>query len=191
MKPRKLHYCLTTGLLLLLTVMAHAPRAGAQIFVSSNDNTIWQFTSAGVGTLFASTGLNNPRGLAFDSLGRLYVANRGDQTITRFDANGTPFLFAGIPLDFTQGLNEPVGLAFDSASSTLFVANRNGNTIGKFSTLGNGFQTMTVFANTGLNRPFALAINNGKLYVANDADSTIVTFQIGGNGTPRPLPPPA
>ena len=36
------------------------------------DATIYKFTPSGVRSVFASTGLNHPSGLAFDSTGNLY-----------------------------------------------------------------------------------------------------------------------
>jgi len=38
--------------------------------------------------VFASTGLNEPLGLMFDSAGNLYAANRGNDTIEKFSATG-------------------------------------------------------------------------------------------------------
>ena len=51
---------------------------------NSGNNTIEKFTPGGTGTVFASTGLNNPQGLALDSSGNLLVANAGSNTIMRF-----------------------------------------------------------------------------------------------------------
>ncbi len=61
------------------------------IYVSySGDNTIRKFdsfTGADLG-VFASTGLNQPQGLAFDSTGNLFVANYGNNTIMKFTSDG-------------------------------------------------------------------------------------------------------
>jgi DNA-binding beta-propeller fold protein YncE len=71
-------------------------------FVSS---TIEKFTPGGVGTVFASTGLNHPVGLAFDSGGNLYAVNSFDNTIYRFTPDGVGTLFA------STGLNRPTYIA--------------------------------------------------------------------------------
>ena len=63
------------------------------------NNTIVRYTPAGVGSVFASTGLLNPYGLAFDPLGNLYAANAGNGTIEKFSSTGTDL---GI---FASGLN--------------------------------------------------------------------------------------
>jgi DNA-binding beta-propeller fold protein YncE len=55
-------------------------------------------------TIFASTGLNHPTDLAFDSAGYLYVVNNGNNTIARFSPDGSTSVFAN------TGLNGPVGI---------------------------------------------------------------------------------
>jgi DNA-binding beta-propeller fold protein YncE len=87
-----------------------------------------------------------PRGLAFDSAGFLYAAN-GNNTIVRFDAAGTPFLFAN------TGLHGPVGIGFDSQGN-LYAVNDDNSTIVKFDASG----TPTLFANNSLNTPYLIAI---------------------------------
>jgi hypothetical protein len=54
--------------------------------------------------LFASTGLNAPAGLAFDSRTNLYVANSGNNTIQKFDVAGSGSLFADTQLSGPQFL---------------------------------------------------------------------------------------
>jgi WD40 repeat protein len=119
-------------------------------------NTIMKFDSSGNASVFAdaSSGLNMPEGLAFDSSGNLYVANAntlvggtGDNTILKFDSSGQGSLFA---ISGTNNYSD--GLAFDS-SGNLYVANWNDGTIGKFDSSGNG----SVFA-SGLINPSFIAI---------------------------------
>jgi DNA-binding beta-propeller fold protein YncE len=59
---------------------------------------------------FATTGLNAPAGLAFDSRGNLYVSNRGDNTIRKFSRTGTDLGYFA-----ATGMAGPVGLAFSRA----------------------------------------------------------------------------
>ncbi len=44
--------------------------------------------------MFSTTGLNVPIGLAFDASGNLYVGNRGNGTIEKFDPSGNASVFA-------------------------------------------------------------------------------------------------
>ncbi len=127
-----------------------------QSALTANGYAIEEFNKNGVGTLFASLGLNYPTGLAFDKNGNLYVANAywgtgnpvqpGQNTIEKFDTNGVGTVFAN------SGLDNPQGMAFDSAGN-LYVANLGNGTIEEFNTNGVG----TVFA-SGLDRPVGLAI---------------------------------
>ena len=57
---------------------------------NSENNTIEEFGTNGVGSVFASTDLDDPFGLAFDSAGNLYVANYANSTIVEFGTNGDP-----------------------------------------------------------------------------------------------------
>jgi DNA-binding beta-propeller fold protein YncE len=49
------------------------------LFVANaGNNTIDEFKSSGVGTVFPNAGVNDPAGLAFASSGDLYVSNIGN-----------------------------------------------------------------------------------------------------------------
>jgi sugar lactone lactonase YvrE len=146
------------------------------LFVANtfDTNGIVSFTSAGVGSAFASFGDDFPGGVAFDSSGNLYVAitseSGGQDHIEKFNS-------AGVGTTFATGVSQPRGLAFNSTGN-LFVANSNFDTIEEFTPSGVG----TVFADTDMNSPGALAFNaTGTLFVANEAD--IVEFNSSGVGT--------
>src|SRR5881628_10384 len=68
----------------------------------------------------------------------IYVANYGNNTIEKFDANGQSTLFA------RSGLSSPIGLAFDS-SGNLYVGNWGSSTIVKYDASG----SETLFADLG------------------------------------------
>ena len=159
--PLSLLLAAFAGLAVILTPID--ARAAATIYVSNaGNNTIEQFTEAGVGSIFASTGLNNPQGLAFDSAGNLYVANVGDNTIVKFTPGGVGSVFA------STGPNGPYSLAFDSAGNLYAVipgSELHTGTLEKFTPGGIG----SVFA-TGLLITFpsgGLAFDSaGDLYLA-------------------------
>jgi sugar lactone lactonase YvrE len=138
-------------------------------------NTIFKFTPGGIKTPFI-TGLNNPRGLAFDGAGNLFEADGGSGMIFKIAPDGTKTTFA-------SGLNVPFALAFDS-SGNLFEADLGSNTIFEFAPDG----TKTTFA-TGLDGPRGLAFDaTGNLFVAEstgiskiDPAGTKTTFASGLN----------
>jgi len=76
------------------------------------NNTIYDFSSNGVESIFATKGLNEPSGLAFDASGNLFVANEGNNTITEYDSNGNESLFAT-----TNSLAGPIAVATPEPSS--------------------------------------------------------------------------
>src|SRR5208282_3761301 len=102
----------------LAAVLSLTTVTAQNIFVANSAyGTVSEFNSSGslVNGAWA-TGLGWPYGLAFDSSGNLYVANRGNGTIEKFSPGGVDL---GA---FATGLNGPSGPAFDS-SGNLYVAN--------------------------------------------------------------------
>ena len=72
--------------MLVCLFFANDPAHADDIYVATAySNTIVKFDSNGNGSVFANSGLNQPRELAFDSSGNLYAANYGNSTIVKFD----------------------------------------------------------------------------------------------------------
>jgi uncharacterized repeat protein (TIGR03803 family) len=168
---------------LLLLAVPGSSRAAILYVTNYGNDTIEEFSSSGVGTLFASVpssvALSEPVALAFDSGANLYEGYAyEDGAIEKYyqsggvlSSNGTVFASAG--------LDEPFGLAFDSAGN-LYAANYYNNTIEKFNSSGAG----TLFANAGLAGPSGLAFDSaGNLYVANYDNDTIKKYNSSGVGT--------
>ncbi|MFI5362472.1 MAG: hypothetical protein ACHQ49_10920 [Elusimicrobiota bacterium] len=153
-----------------------------------------------------STGMYEPKGLAYDSAGqRLFVADTYDNRVLVYNVasitNGmaasnvlgqTGFLAAGSALTQT-GMNGPDGLAYDSAHQHLFVADSNNNRVLVFfvSTISNGMTASIVLGQPGyttsaaspidantMNNPNALAYdqNNGRLFVADSGNNRVLVF---------------
>ena len=80
-----------------------------------------------------------PMGLAFDAAGNLYVANHGNNTISKVTPAGAVSTFV------SSGLDCPDGLAFDAAGN-LYVANNGNNTISKVTPAG----AVSTFVSSGL-----------------------------------------
>jgi WD40 repeat protein len=98
-------------------------------------------------SVFASGLVDEPWGLAFNSIGNLYAAigEQGDE-IDKFDSSGNRSTFA-------SGLENTLsGLAFDSGDN-LYVGCWRSGTIDKFDSSGN----MSIFA-SGLNNPQFIAV---------------------------------
>jgi DNA-binding beta-propeller fold protein YncE len=154
--------------------------AMAQSFSSTigDISNIYKFAPDGTRTLIGSVGFDG-FGLALDSAGNLYAADRSGQTVYKFAPDGTRTVFAG-PSAFADGTG-PACLAFDSAGN-LFVSAEGGP--------GNG--TILVFTPdgmkstfaTGLTTPRGLAFDGfGNLFVAESnpaPDGDILKFAPGG-----------
>jgi sugar lactone lactonase YvrE len=141
---------------LLLT----ASGASAQnLFVSENisSGVIYEYSPAGVRSTFASTGLNYPYGMAFNSSGNLFVANNIDDAgvggfVTEYGPGGTTTTIPSGP--------DPKGLAFDS-SGNLFETDYHSGNIYKYPPGG----SLSLFATVPA-APQVLAFNSaGDLFV--------------------------
>jgi sugar lactone lactonase YvrE len=159
----------------ILAGLAAAPTRADIIYASNGLNdTIEKYASNGSRSVFASSGLTAPHGVAFDSAGNLFAANYADGSIEKLTpaAVGSVFSSAGL-------LQFPFGLAFDSTGN-LYASDFVFNRIIKFTPGGVG----STFASSGMNSPTALAFDRaGNLYAANYGDSTIEKFTPGGVGS--------
>ena len=85
----------TASVALSLLLLAAPVTSRAQnLFVSNaaNTNTIDEFNSSGVRTVFVASGLVNPTGLAFGSGGNLYLATNNE--IDKLNSSGVRTYFA-------------------------------------------------------------------------------------------------
>ncbi len=173
--------------------------SGNLFVADSGNHTIRKITSAGIVTTFAglagtlgiadgtggSAGFNNPRGVAVDSAGNIYVADTGNNTIRKITSAGVVTTLAGMPgtfgsADGTGGaarFNFPNSLAVDSAGN-IYVADEISNTIRKITP---GGLVTTLAGSAGVagkvdatgsaasfNHPTGVCVNSstGDLYVA-------------------------
>jgi mucin-19 len=166
------------------------------IFVADQINhRIRRITQAGVVTTVAGSGtqgfsdgvgtnamFNQPYALCLDTIGNIYVADRGNHRIRRITPSGIVSTLAGSgTATFLDGIgtsaafNLPQGIAIDS-SGNLYVADRNTNRIRRITQSGvvttiAGFGTLTyidgIGTNSGLSAPIGMCVdNNDNLYVA-------------------------
>lgn len=189
--------------------------AGNLYVADSNNQTIRKIapgavvtTLAGTAGMFGSTNgtgaaarFNNPRGIAIDSAGTLYVADTNNQTIRQVTAAGVVTNFAGTTIvgnadgDVANArFNNPEGVAVD-ALGTVYISDTTNDTIRKISagvvttiagflgSLGSadGPESVARFA-----YPFGVAVGaNRTAYVADrnnhtirkiDAEGTVTTY---------------
>ncbi len=135
--------------------------AGNLYISSNNGGTVIEVPKGGGPFKTIASGLDGPSGLAFDAAGNLYIADTGDGTVSMVAKGG------GAPSPFAFGLGSPWGLAIDSAGN-LFVANQDNDTVEVVSPAG----VVSTFA-SGFDLPTALTLVAGRLYVADNWDSTV------------------
>jgi len=160
------------------SVLLIASSAPAQnLFVScAGTGSIVEITPTGTVSTFVS-GLDNPRGLAFDSSGDLYEADQGSGNIYEFIyQDGT---LSSTPVLFSSGLNAPYGLAFNTGTGNLFVSEYSNNDVLEITPGG----SQSVFA-TGLNGPEQIAfLGTNELFVANRNGNTVDEISMAGQPT--------
>jgi sugar lactone lactonase YvrE len=197
--------------LLAVPFFARSARAGANDIYETNEGNVLRFRISGAPATFA-TGLSNPKGIAFDGNGHVFVADPGKGAILGFtvpDGSGSTF---------ASGLNSPTGLAFDN-TGIMYVSEAGTGNILKFDVFGtkstfatatgasaglafdknqnlftsdfNGGNiykftpagTRTLFA-SGLDHPAGLAFDNaGNLFEADSETGTIFKFTPDGAKT--------
>jgi sugar lactone lactonase YvrE len=197
--------------------------SGNDVYVAdSNNNTIRRITSQGVVTTLAGTAgtsgsidgtaglLNQPRGIAIDTSGNLYVADFGNNLIRKVTQGGLLSTFAGAAatasVTNTTGapanpghadgtgaaasFNQPGGIAID-ASGNLYVADTGNDTIRMVTSAG---VVTTLAGSPGLagstdgtgsaarfNGPRGVAVDgNGNVYVADGGNSAVRKVTPGG-----------
>jgi sugar lactone lactonase YvrE len=160
---------------LLLSGLPAASRADILYVTIGLPDSIQKITSNGSNTVFTTSNLSGPQGIAFDSSGNLYVANAGNHVIEKFTQGGAGSFFAD-----TGAGTTPTGLTFDG-SGNLFVSTFNFDTIQKFTAGGTGSLFATTAVSSG---PTGLAFDRaGNLFVSYEGPNSIEEFTTGGSGS--------
>lgn len=153
-KPNSFYLLLTAAVLAGISLTAVSADAAVGDIYETNGNLILRIRGSGGPVTFTQE-LSNPKGLAFDGNGHVFVANAGTGSILRFsttDAAGATF---------AAGLGSPVGVTFD-ATGNLFVSDSSDGAIYKYTPDG-ARETFAV----GLNQPAGIAFDSlNNLFVA-------------------------
>ena len=166
-----------------LDVDGMAVDAFGSLFVSrksessnASDGVILKFTPDGRSSVFVSN-ISHPKGLAFDSLGNLYLAYPDRDSILKFTPNGKQTTFA-------SGLGHPFRLAFDLFGN-LFATDPAANSIFEISPSG---VVITFFVSTSTTAGVKdLAFDsNGNLFVT-FGDSVVEFVSVEGVLDPVPI----
>ena len=158
----------------------------------TNNNTIRKITAAGAVTTLAGragtsgttdgTGstaqFKNPRGVALDAVGNLYVADTGNYTIRKISPAGVVLTIGGNPgtlgsadgAGFAARFYNPSGVALDS-SNNIFVADTRNNRISR----GTPFLAFSKKGNTDINGD-----GSDDLVFQNDPGQVAVWYMNGG-----------
>jgi sugar lactone lactonase YvrE len=172
--------------------VANRPANTVSVFAAgATGNVAPLFTISG-----ADTGLSSPAAVAVDSQGRLWVANASANSITAYGvgANGDSKPVARI-FGSATGLNEPQALAVD-ANGNLLAANTFGESVTSYAISFIGIATSPNVApirtisgsSTGLSFPDGIDVDSsGRIYVANQFDNDITTYQANASGNVAPV----
>ena len=146
---------------------------------------------SGDGGPAADAQLMDPRGLAIDQQGNLYVADSGTNRVRMIDRQGNILAFAGTGESGDTGdgdsalmaqLSGPTGLAIDQGTGTLYIADTGNHLIRK---VGADGKIGTVAGAGGtLSLPVAIATDDrGDVFVADRGTSRVLRIDAGGTIT--------
>jgi len=197
---------ITTPSAELATLVGIAFDAAGDLWVASQDDSLLiafaptGLTSSGSAAAMVvitsnAGSLSGPTSLAFDPEHRLWVANRANGTLVRYDAAQLAAGGAQVPAVILSGLGLPTAIAFDAAGS-LWVSDSRANTLVKYSAAqlaASGSPAPAVLLSAGSNslvKPSGLAFDaSGNLWVANTNGESLAAFspdQFAASGSPEP-----
>ena len=116
-----------------------------------------------------NAGLSQPTGVATDSVGRLYVLDRGASRILRFRADGAA------DAAYAPAMTQPAFLAI-GANDMLYASDQTANAVYAFDSNGQRLGAVALPHRDPAVRPRALAVQGNKIYVADAASGKILVF---------------
>lgn len=138
----------TSGAQVLVDTLGGGPRQGYPAAAGYTD-----------GNTFAVSQFNNPYGIALDSTGNLFIADKSNGKVRKVTLPGDAA--SSLTSTFATGLNQPVGVVFDGANN-LYVLTQADGKIRKYNSFGNLIATNVA----GLTNATAITIDgSANLYV--------------------------
>lgn len=153
-------------------------KRGNKVYATSEvPNLIRTFdakTGADLGT-FAATGLDGPTAITFDAVGRAYVANFNDNSVSRYSATGEylgRFVTPG-----SGGLNGPdLGMAF-GPDGNLYIPSYYNHKVAKYDGQTGAYLGDIVTAGLGgLTQPRQLLWKGSDLLVSSDSGNKVLKY---------------
>ncbi len=180
-------------------VVSQTDNSGIYVTTASNSVLVFPLTATGnvapARTIAgASTGLSLPIGLAMDSKGSLYVANRTGSKITVYPMGATGNVAPSRVLTDTA-MKSPQGLMIDRADNVFAVTCPNcgsaaGGATGMFH-FANNANLSDYFirgANTGMTVPIGVGLDaSSNVYIANAFGGSVNVYAPGASGNTLPI----
>jgi hypothetical protein len=141
----------------------------------------------------ASNGpFSSPTGTAVDpGTGAVYVADRADNRVLKFDASGTPQPFSALASSQllgsdtpAGGFSSPTGLAVDPTTHDLYVTDQGNQVVDKFDSTGTYVSQLTGFSFGSFAPNLAVDPTDGTLYVLDQGALVIDKFDAAGEPDP-------
>ncbi len=125
----------------------------------------------------------NPRGVAVDSNGNIYVVERSNHRVQKFDSTGTFLKKWGSRGTGEGKFRYPQGVAVDD-NDNIYVVDSVNNRVQKFDSEGQFLKTWGVKGESDgqFNNPLHITIdNNGYVYVTDSSNHRVQKFDLEGN----------
>jgi len=126
---------------------------------------------------YTGSGIKTPKGIATDASGNVWIANSGNNTVTKLDTTGAAQ--SGTSGYNVGSLNIPYAIAID-AGGNAWITNSGNNSITQIAANG---ATGTPYSGNGLSVPKSIAIDeSGNVWVANNGtgNNSVSAFTSGG-----------
>ncbi len=127
-------------------------------------------TVPGLYPAILASGFNDPRGLARDAAGNIYVADNGNNAVEEIPAGSST------PVAIGSGFNGPGGVALDAAGN-IYVTD-SGNGVVKEILAGSG---TIVTVGSGFTIPYGIALDaSGNIYISDVSQNVVKKIAVGG-----------